>query len=260
MSGPNPLSFNSYISQVAAMAVYQTQQNAGVTSFLDAPPSLITPVMLNYSERRIERDIDMLASRSSNQYTLTAGVNILPIPVGDFRTVETMQIAQVNGAQVVNTSPMTPVSREYIQNCYGGLQGAGIPRYFAMVGDNFGDGADTLNNVLLGPYPNAPYTVIVNGTIWQPSLYSYASNGVADTQYTYISNYYSEMLLMASMIYISAFQRNFSATSDSPDMGQSYEKQYQVLRLGAIEEENRKKQLGSAFSAYSTPVSATPTR
>jgi hypothetical protein len=62
------------------------------------------------------------------------------------------------------------------------------------------------------------------------------------------------MLIMASMIYISAYQRNFSATSDDPAMPMNYEKQYQALRLGAIAEENRKKGMGSGWSSYSTPV------
>jgi hypothetical protein len=68
------------------------------------------------------------------------------------------------------------------------------------------------------------------------------------------------LLVIASMIYITMYQRNFSATSDSPDMGMTYEKQYQALRLGAIGEEDRRKQMGSAWSAYATPTSATPTR
>jgi len=49
-------------------------------------------------------------------------------------------------------------------------------------------------------------------------------------------------------------------TSDDPAMGQSYEKQYQALRLGAISEENRRKFNESAWSSMSTPVSATPVR
>jgi hypothetical protein len=68
------------------------------------------------------------------------------------------------------------------------------------------------------------------------------------------------MLIMASMIYISAFQRNFGPTSDTPESGMTYEKQYQALRLGAIAEENRKKFQCSGWSSYSTPTSATPTR
>jgi hypothetical protein len=40
----------------------------------------------------------------------------------------------------------------------------------------------------------------------------------------------------------------------------NYEKQYRTLLAGAIAEENRKKGMGSGWSAYSTPATATPTR
>ena len=260
MSGLNPLSFNGWVQNIGVMAVTLTQDNGGVWAFVDAPLQTILPQILSYSEGRIQRDLDLLASKTSNQYTLTAGTNLLSIPVGDFKTIDTFQGAQLSGAQVVSTWPLTPVSKEYIQNVYDGLQGAGRPKVYALVGDNFGDGANTFNNVLFGPYASYDFTIIVNGTIWTPSLYTYATLGAADTTYTYISQFYPDLLVMASMIYISAYQRNFSATSDSPDMGQSYEKQYQALRLGAVTEENRRRQQASGWTSYSTPVSATPTR
>src|ERR1700744_670695 len=210
----NALSYNQYIAQIAALAVYQTQSIGGVTSFLDAPPTLITPSMLNYAELRIQRDLDLLASQTSNNtYTLTAGSPILDIPIDDFQTLQTFEITQMNGAQTVNASPLLPVSKEFIQNVYGGMASVGTPQYYALVGDTFGGNANTLNKVLLGPTPNFNYTVRVTGTIVTPSLFKYASIGVADTSFTYISSYYPDMLIMASMIYITMFQRNFGNAS-----------------------------------------------
>lgn len=259
-SATNPLSYNAYVTQIGVMAVVATNAVGGVVQGVDDSFNAILPQMLNYSELRIQRDLDLLPSQASNDYTLSAGNPILPIPIDDFFTVQTINILQASGATVVNGAPLLPVSREFIQNCYAGIASAGTPLYFAMIGDNFGDGANSFNNVLLGPTPNYAYTARVSGTIRVPSLYKYASINVADSTYTYISEFYPDLLIMASMIYISAFQRNFSATSDSTEMGLSYEKQYQALRLGAISEENRKKQMGSAWSSYSTPTSATPTR
>ena len=130
-----------------------------------------------------------------------------------------------------------------------------------MVGDTFGNGGDVNNNISFGPTPNYAYTIRVHGLIRTPSLYKYAVSGIADTQYTYISAYYSDLLMMGSMIYVSGpYQKNFSATSDDSPSSLSYEKAYQALRIGAIAEENRKKSMGSGWSSYSTPVSATPTR
>ena len=253
----NPLSFNSYIQQMGVMAVINTQLVAGVQQFVDAPAEVTVPMMLNYSELRIQRDLDLLASQSSNTYTLTAGVNVFPLPVDDFLTVQTLEVLTAAGA---TPAPLLSVSKEFIQNCYGGLASAGTPQYFAMYGDNFGSDQDTNTNILLGPPPNFAYTLRVTGTCREPSLFQNAAAGVADTEYTYISSYMPDLLIMASMIYISAFQRNFSATADDVPMGQTYEKQYQALRIGAIQEENRRKQMGSGWSAYSTPTSATPTR
>ena len=256
----NPLSYNSYIQQVGVLAVYQTLETAGIFAFVDAPIELSVPQMLNYAELRIQRDLDLLASQAPKTYTLTQGVNVFPIPVDDFVTVQTLEILQTNGATVVNASTLLPVSKEFIQNCYSGLVSAGTPQYFAMYGDTFGGTGDSFTNILLGPAPNFAYPLRVTGTSRIPSLNKYSTSGPADTTYTYISAYLPDLLLMASMIYISALQRNWSATADDTPMGQTYEKQYQALRIGAIAEENRRKQMGSGWSAYSTPVSATPTR
>jgi hypothetical protein len=256
----NPLSYNQYIQNMGVMAVEQTIETGGVWGFVNAPLQVIVPQMLNYAEQRIARDLDMLASQTSNLYTLTAGANVFSLPVNDFQTVQTLEIVQISNGVVVNSTPLIPVSKEFIQNCYGGMYSAGTPEYFALYGSNFGDNQDTETNILFGPSPNYAYSLRVTGTAAMPSLYQNASSGPADTAYTYISQWYPDMLMMASMIYISAYQRNFSATSDSPDMGQSYEKQYQALRLGAVPLENRRKQMGSGWTAYSTPIAATPTR
>jgi hypothetical protein len=259
----NPLSYNLYVTQIGVMAVVQTVETAGVVTGVDPAFNAIIPQMLNYAELRIQRDLDLLPSQTTSPvgtYVLTPGVNIFAIPINDFLTVQTIQVALVNGTTVVNSQPLVPVSREFIQNVYGSPVNAGMPRFFAMVGDTFGGNADTNNNVLLGPYPNAPYNLLVSGTIRVPSLYTYSQAPVADTAYTYISTYYPDLLIMASMVYISAFQRNFSATSDQGEMSLSYEKSYLALMTVAKQEENRKKFEGSGWSSYSTPVAATQTR
>lgn len=261
MTAPtNPLSYNAYIQNIGVMAVEQTLSNAGVNQFVNATLQTITPQMLNYAELRIARDLDMLSSQTSNIYTLTAGAQVFSLPVDDFLTVQTLEIVQLSGGTVVNSYPLTPTSKEFIQNCYSGLYTADQPEFFAMYGDNFGDEQDSFTNILFGPTPNYAYSLRVTGTALAPSLYQSATAGAADTQYTYISSYYPDLLVMASMIFISAYQRNFSATADDSPMGQTYEKQYQALRLGAIPLENRRKQQGSAWTAYGTPIAATSTR
>ena len=65
---------------------------------------------------------------------------------------------------------------------------------------------------------------------------------------------------MASMIYISAYQRNFGRQADDPAMAQSYESQYQGLKTSALLEENRKKFEAAAWTSYSPAPAASPTR
>jgi hypothetical protein len=256
----NPLSFNAWVQAVGVMAVATTQNNSGVWGFVDAPLQNVLPQILSYSEGRIQRDIDALQARSSNTYALTVSNNLLQIPINDFLVLETLEVTQTSGTTVVNSTPLVPVSREFIQNCYSGVFTTGKPKYYALYGDSFGDGANTNINVLLGPPPNFAYPVLVTGVIRMPSLYQFANAAQAGTSYTYISQWLPDLLLMASMIFISGYQRNFSANSDDPAMAVNYEKQYRTLLAGAIAEENRKKGLGSGYSAYSTPVTATPTR
>ena len=257
----NPLSYNDYIQNMGVLAVYTTANVSGVYAFTNDPAiQTAVPQMLNYAELRIQRDLDMIATQSSNNYLLVAGQNVLSLPVDDFLTVQTVESLILNGATVVDSTTLLPVSKEFIQNVYSGLVSSNTPQYFAMYGDNWGNSDDVYTNLLLAPTPNFAYTVRVTGTSRMPSLYKYASAGIADTSYSYISAYYPDLLIMASMIYITMLQRNFGPASDTPDSGMTYEKQYQSLRIGAIAEENRKKLMGSGWTSYSTPVSATATR
>lgn len=262
MSAPatTPLSYNAYVQQIGVLAVEVTQESSGVYTCINPALQTLLPQALNYAELRTQRDLDFLQARTSNNYTLTSGNNLLSVPINDFLILETLEVLQESSGTVFNSTPLTPVSREFIQNCYAGLSQGGCPRFFAMYGDTFGNGANTNINVLLGPTPNYAFPVRVTGVIRLPSLAQYASAGPADTSYTYISEFLPDLLLVASMIYVSAFQRNWSATSDDPSMAQSYEKQYQALRLGALSEENRKHFQASIWSSYSTPVAATPAR
>jgi hypothetical protein len=68
------------------------------------------------------------------------------------------------------------------------------------------------------------------------------------------------MFIFASMIYISAYQRNFGRANDDPAMAQTYESQYQALKVSALTEENRKKFEAAAWTSYSPAPAATPSR
>lgn len=258
--GLNPLSFNDWVTTVGALAVELVESVSGVNQFVSPQLQAVLPQILSYAEGRIQRDLDLLNSQTSNTYTLTAGQQMFPIPLDDFFTIQTLEVVQPGGVGAPSC-PLTETSKEFIQNVYGSsLSTAGIPKYYAKYGDDFNSDQDSNTNIYFGPAPGFGFTLKVTGTQRTPSLYTFASFGIADSNYTYISNYLPDMLTIASMIFISMYQRNWGGSSDDSPMGLSYEKQYQALRLGAIPEENRRKSQGSAWSNYSTPVSATATR
>jgi hypothetical protein len=252
MTATTPLTYNAYVTQIGVMAVEQTQTVSGVVSGVNAAFTAIIPQALNYAELRIQRDLDFLQSQVENDtYSVTPTSNQLSIAVGDFVTLQTMSI---NGA------PLVPVTKEFIQNVYGSNALMAQPVYFAVYGGDLSTFGATYQNVLVGPWPDQTYPVVLTGTIRLPTLATYATNGPASTSTTYISAWYPDLLIQASMIYISQYQRNFAPTSNDPEMPGSYEAQYQALLKGAGVEVSRKKFQAAAWSSYSPAPVATPTR
>jgi hypothetical protein len=248
MANPNtnPLTYDSYVQEMATMAVVSPTDAAFVE---------IIPQMLNYAELRIQRDLDLLASQTTFSYLLPTATNTINLDADDLYTVQTINVV-VNGVP----TPVLPTTKEFIQNMYSDPTATGTPQYFAMYGGDYASGGNAYNYILVGPYPDVQYTVNLTGTIRTPSLYKFAGTNTSNTSTTYISAYYPDLLIMASMVYISAYQRNFGRMSDDPAMAQSYEGQYQALVRNSITDENRKKFAGSAWSSMSTPIAATPSR
>jgi len=246
------LTYNGYVTQIATLAVVNVETVSGVVvGANDDAFDAIIPQMLNYAELRIQRDVDLLPLQTSRPYTFTNGSNIFQVSVDDFVTIQTIETA---------TGPLLPVTKEFLQNVYGTISGASTPLYFAPYGGDVATAGNTYNRFVLGPWPDSNYPVTVTGTIRMPSLYKNATTALAATETTFISKYLPDLLIMASMIFISGYQRNFGRESDDPAMAQSYETQYQALLKGVVVEEYRKKFEASAWSSMSSPPLATPSR
>lgn len=258
MSAPNttPLTYNGYVTQIATLAVVNTTTTNSIVVGVDPAFNAIIPQMLNYAELRIQRDLDLLPSQITNTtYTLSVGTNVLSVSVNDFVTLQTVSI--VSGTE---TSPLLPVTKQFLQNVYNDSSSLATPMYFAIYGGDASTFGNTYQNIIVGPYPDQSYPLLLTGTARMPTLYQYATTANANTSTTFISTNLPDLLLMASMIYISGFQRNFGRQSDDPAMSQSYESQYKALLAGAQPEEYRKKFEASAWSSNSQSPVATPTR
>lgn len=242
------LTYATYKTQIAQMAVVEEDD----VNFL-----AILPSMIDYATLRINRDLDLLITSTSltgEAYKLTAGNRNLSFSqnlAGGSYFVVSEQINLITPAGQTdpnsnNRTPLLPATKEFLDAVFGSsiLENRAQPKYFAPFNDTI---------FLVGPVPDEDYYVEVVGTVRPAPL----SEAVTTT---FISQYLPDLLIMASMIYISAYQRNFGRQSDDPQMAQSYESQYGMLLKSAMVEEARKKYEGAAWSSQAPAPVASPTR
>jgi hypothetical protein len=142
--------------------------------------------------------------------------------------------------------PLLPTTKEFVDAVYGSALTAdrGQPKYFVPFNETL---------FFVAPTPDQAYPVEVVGT--------YRPNSLSSTNTTtFISLYLPDVFIMASMIYISAYQRNFGRANDDPQMAITYESQYQALLKSAMVEEARKKFEASGWSSQSASPVSTPSR
>ena len=194
------------------------------------------------------RDLDFLfTSIATTQYGLTYGSRQISVPSGTFVVPEQINVitpASVSNPDQGTRNPLLPCTKEFLDQVYNNSQATGLPKYFCPFDDY---------TFLVGPYPDQNYTCEIVGTYRPESL-------SATNTTTFISLYLPDLLIMASMVYVSGYQRNFGRANDDPQMAVSYESQYKTLLAGAMMEENRKKFEAAAWSSQSNSPIATPTR
>jgi len=233
------LTYSQYVTQIATMAVVAENDPAFVE---------ILPQMITYAENRMCRDLDFLfTSTALTGYACTTGTRSITIPEGTIVVSEQINIITPAGTADPDAGtrvPCLPTTKEFLDAVYGASSYTGVPQYFVPFNDNL---------FLVGPYPDQNYYVEIVGTFRPASL-------SVSTPTTFISLYLPDVMIMASMVYVSAYQRNFGRMSDDPAMAQSYEGQYQALLKGAGVEEARKKFEASGWSSQSPSPVATPSR
>ena len=243
------LTYTTYKTQIAQMAVVAEDDPNFVA---------ILPMMIDYANLRICRDLDLLFTSVSLHgagYALTVGNRNLSFSQDLGNGTSFVVGEQINLILNATTPtdpdtgtrvPLLPTTKEFLDAVYGSslVANRGVPKYFVPFNDTL---------FLVGPVPIQSYYVEVVGTA-RPAPLS------ASVPTTFISEYLPDLLMMVSMVYISAYQRNFGKESDDPQMAQSYENQYQLLLQSAGVEEARKKFEAAAWSSQSPASVASPTR
>lgn len=242
------LTYSSYQTQIAEMAV---------VSVTDPNFVAILPAMIDYAELRIYRDLDLLASVTTATQVMSLGTRSVTFP--QFVTVQQINAITPYGTTSPDSGtrvPLLPTTKEFIDVNYPSPSYAATPIYFAPQSQNSTGTTpttQTLNTFIIAPFPDGPYTLEIVGT------YRPASLSATNTT-TFISQNLPDVFIMASMVYISAYQRNFGRQSDDPAMAVSYESQYQALIKSATVEEFRKKFEAGGWSSMSPATVATPGR
>lgn len=236
------LTYSQYVTELANLAVVDPAD----VNFVANLPQCIT-----YAENRIYRDLDLLSTvTATSGFACAVGSRQITWPLTQFVTVQEINVVTPVGTSDPNAGTrksLLPVTKFWLDTVYSSPAATGVPAYMAMLDQN---------TALVGPWPNANYSVEIVGTVRPDSL-------SASTTTTFVSTYLPDLFLMASMVFISGYQRDFALGASQPNdagMAVNYETQYQTLLKGAVVEEARKKFEAGGWTSMSPAVAATPSR
>lgn len=215
------LTYTTYTAQIA---------NLMVISSTDANFQTMLPGMIDYAEQRTYRELDPLQVQVTDTTTLSSGNRNMtpPTTLGTYITIDSVNVITPVTATSTNgtRNPLTPVSPEFMDAAYpSGQTVTGVPEFYAMRSPTV---------VLLGPAPDAGYQAEIIG-IQRPTALSSTNTT------TFLTTYCPDIFIAASMIYASGYQRDFGGQADNPQMGGSWEGQYQLLIKSAQMEQARAK-------------------
>lgn len=233
------LTYSTYVSTLSTLLVVSSS---------DADFQTVLPSIIDDAELRIYRDLDLLNTSTRSTTALTAGNRNLTLPSYNGTVVV---CDEINVITPVSTQPdsgtrnqLVPASDELLNALWPSVTGSTVPQYWAMVNQD---------SVILGPWPDAAYTVEVVHTIRPNSL------STTNTT-TLLSVYFPDLFVAASMVFGAGYQKNFGAAVDDPKMALTWESHYQQLLQGAQVEEARKTFTSQGWSDKQPAPLATPPR
>lgn len=207
------------------------------------------PNAIDYGEQRLYRDLDLLSTivRDTGG-NLTANSRNFTLPQTSGRFVVTESVSVFIPVSTTNSRrQLVPVTREFLDAVWGDEASAStpsIPEYYAMITDQ---------QVIVGPSPDAAYTMEVTGTI-RPTPLS------ATNTTTLLTQYLPDLWFAACMVFSVGYMKDYGAATDDPNAPGSWEAQYQKLLPSANVEEMRKRYASQAWTAKQVSNISTPAR
>jgi hypothetical protein len=226
------------------------------------------PTIVDYAEGRIYRDpeLDLLSIRSTDTSEKTMpGYRDVPLPPG-IMVIEEVALVTPAGSLPdmpgASRIPLLRTSKPFIDTTWPLSSQTAPPQpfetYFAIPGQVWTPNAGTsvptgsTNHLIIGPTPDATYTVAIYGTVRPTPLYALPAG-----QMTVLSLVYPELFFAATMVAATGLVlKNWAAIADDPQSAATWEAQYNKLRLQALGEAARQRSQAPGWAAGSVPVLA----
>lgn len=211
----------------------------------------LVPATIDGAEQRVYRDLDLLDTvvRDSSA-TLTANSRTFNLPqsLGRFVVTNNMNVF-TPVSMTTNRNQMVPVSRDWLDAVWGNEAAPStpsIPTYYAMITDQ---------QIIVGPSPDAAYTVEVIGTI-RPNPLSPTNTT------TYLTLYLPDLFFASAMVFAIGYQRGIvTPPADNPQpQVDKWQAQYDKLLMSANIEETRKKYAAQGWTSMQPSAISTPPR
>src|SRR4051812_48127323 len=188
-----PLNYTTYTAQLANLMV-QDPTDANFVTFL--------PGAIDYAEQRIYRELDLQVTRVVDTTTASSASRNLDYPtaIGTYLVVEQINVITPVTALSSNgtRNPLTMVTKEYLDFAWpSAVTNQGVPLFFAPLDNDI---------VVLGPSPDAAYQAEFVGTQRPTPLSAFNSS-------TFLTQNLPDVFMAASMVFASAYQRDFGATT-----------------------------------------------
>lgn len=141
-----------------------------------------------------------------------------------------------------------PASLDWIESVWPNAALTAAPTYdnayFTMITDTV---------AVIAPTPDQSYVSLITGT-WRPAPMS------ATNPSTWLGDNLPDLLFIACMLEVSAWMREFGATSGDPQMAMTWSQRYDQAKASALEEEQRRKGFGTGWQPMSPTPFAQPPR
>ena len=241
------MQYSDLTTQLGDLLQYPITDSTSATPSSDVSFNDILPAIITDAEQRIYRELDFLATRTSDStLSFTGGNRFLTIPSQIIVVQEVNVITPAATQPDVGTrNPVQPVSLNYLNFTWptAAVQSTpSIPTIGSM------QDATTL---IVAPTPDAAYRVEFVG-IFRPDPMSSTNTS------TYLGTHYPDLFLAACMVFALQFQRD--VRTDQPELIVNWENMYSARKQSVMEEAQRQKWQSTGWSALSAAPLSTPQR